>query len=80
MWDWTTRTIQQTLDLGVGTVPLEIRFLHDPDQPQGFVGCALSSTVVRFFKNEVSQQHSAGRVVAGRVGSGRVRSANGEAR
>ena len=56
MWDWTSRTIQQTIDLGAGTIPLEIRFLHDPDQTQGFVGCALSSTVVRFFKNEVSRQ------------------------
>lgn len=52
VWDWTTRTMQQTLDLGVGTIPLEIRFLHDPDQPQGFVGCALGSTIVRFFQNE----------------------------
>ena len=44
------------MDLGVGTIPLEIRFLHDPDQEQGFVGCALGSTVVRFFKNEVGEQ------------------------
>ena len=54
VWDWTSRTIQQTIDLGAGTIPLELRFLHDPAQTQGFVGCALSSTVVRFFKNEVS--------------------------
>ncbi|XP_068711442.1 methanethiol oxidase-like [Montipora foliosa] len=52
VWDWTTRTIEQTLDLGVGTIPLEIRFLHDPNQTQGFVGCALGSTIVRFFRNE----------------------------
>lgn len=51
VWDWTSRTIQQTIDLGMGTIPLEIRFLHDPRQPQGFTGCALSSTIVRFFKN-----------------------------
>ena len=66
MWDWSSRTIQQTIDLGAGTIPLELRFLHDPDQAQGFVGCALSSTVVRFFKNEVSWYGS------DRVGSGRV--------
>ena len=34
----------------------EIRFLHDPDQAQGFVGCSLSSTVVKFFKNEVGER------------------------
>lgn len=54
VWDWTTHEQIQTIDLGVGTVPLEIRFLHDPNQAQGFVGCALSSTVVRFFKKPVS--------------------------
>lgn len=52
VWDWTTHALKQTIDLGVGTIPLEIRFLHDPDQPQGFTGCALSSTIVRFFQNE----------------------------
>ncbi|PFX13462.1 selenium-binding protein 1-like isoform X1 [Stylophora pistillata] len=52
VWDWNERTIKQTLDLGMGTIPLEIRFMHDPDQTQGFVGCALKSTIVRFFQNE----------------------------
>ena len=61
VWDWTKRTMQKTIDLGVGTIPLEIRFLHDPDQAQGFVGCALSSTVVRFFKNAVSLRYNLGR-------------------
>ena len=56
VWDWKTKTLEQTLDLGAGTIPREIRFLHDPDQAQGFVGCSLSSTVVRFFKNEVGEQ------------------------
>lgn len=31
-----------------------IRFLHDPAASQGFVGCALSSTIQRFYKNEVT--------------------------
>ena len=30
-------------------MPLEIRFLHDPKQPQGFVGCALNAVVYRFY-------------------------------
>lgn len=34
-------------------IPLEIRFLHDPEATEGFVGCALSSTVFRFFKTTV---------------------------
>ncbi|XP_048581488.1 methanethiol oxidase-like isoform X3 [Nematostella vectensis] len=50
VWDWTTHEKVQTMDLGFGTIPLEIRFLHDPSQPQGFTGCALSSTIVRLFK------------------------------
>lgn len=28
----------------------QIRFLHDPDKDTGFVGCALTSKMVRFFK------------------------------
>ena len=52
VWDWTSRTIQQTIDLGMGTIPLEIRFLHNPEEPQGFTGCALSSTIVRFFRTD----------------------------
>jgi hypothetical protein len=31
---------------------IQIRFLHDPNQPIGYVGCALSSTIVRFFKKD----------------------------
>lgn len=29
----------------------QIRFLHDPAKDTGFVGCALTSNMVRFFKN-----------------------------
>ena len=56
VWDWKTKTLEQMLDLGAGTIPREIRVLHDPDQAQGFVGCSLSSTVVKFFKNEVGER------------------------
>ena len=45
----------QTIDLGnEGLVPLELRFLHNPDTTEGFVGATLSSNVIRFFKKEVS--------------------------
>ena len=50
-WDWQKRTITQQIKLGAdGLIPLETRFLHDPSQPQGFVGAALSSNVIRFSK------------------------------
>lgn len=45
-WDWRTRTITQTIELGdEGQVPLEVRFHHHPDSPHGFVGAALSSAI-----------------------------------
>uniref|UniRef100_A0A8C3ART5 Methanethiol oxidase n=1 Tax=Cyclopterus lumpus TaxID=8103 RepID=A0A8C3ART5_CYCLU len=55
VWDWTTHRKLQTLDLGEeGAIPLEIRFLHDPDATEGYVGCALRSIVFRFYKTPVS--------------------------
>ncbi|KAG7218824.1 hypothetical protein INR49_019692 [Caranx melampygus] len=51
VWDWTTHRKLQTLDLGEeGAIPLEVRFLHDPDASEGYVGCALPSTVFRFYR------------------------------
>ncbi|XP_065064075.1 methanethiol oxidase-like [Rhopilema esculentum] len=53
VWDWKEHKLIQRIDLGdEGQIPLEVRFLHDPNETQGFVGCALSSTVFRFFKAE----------------------------
>jgi len=51
VWDWDKRTLKQTMELGEdGMIPLEIRFLHDPSATEGYVGCALSSTIIRFFR------------------------------
>ena len=51
-WNLETREREQTIDLGEkGLVPLEVRWLHDPDADQGFVGAALSSVMWRFHKN-----------------------------
>jgi selenium-binding protein 1 len=51
-WNLADRELEQTVDLGEnGLVPLEVRWLHDPDAEQGFVGAALSSTMWRFHKN-----------------------------
>ena len=50
-WDWKQRKVTQTVKLGPdGLIPLELRFLHDPAQPHGFVGAALSSNVIHFTK------------------------------
>jgi len=50
-WDLEKRNHIQTVDLGAnGLIPLECRFLHDPNQEQGFVGAALSSTMWRYHK------------------------------
>jgi len=51
VWNWDDHTLKQTIDLGQdGLIPLEIRFLHDPLATEGYVGCALSSSVIRFFR------------------------------
>jgi len=51
---WKERKTIQCIDLrDEGMIPLELRFLHDPDETQGYVGAALSTTVFRFYKSEV---------------------------
>ena len=51
-WNLETRELEQTVDLGEkGLVPLELRWLHDPDADEGFVAAALSSVVWRFHRN-----------------------------
>ena len=50
-WDWRERRVAQTIKLGAeGLIPLELRFLHDPDAAHGYVGAALSSNVIHFTK------------------------------
>jgi selenium-binding protein 1 len=51
-WDLEKRELQQTVELGdAGLVPLEVRWLHDPEAEEGFVGAALSSTMWRFYRS-----------------------------
>jgi hypothetical protein len=48
VFSWKERRLIQTIDLGPqGVAPLEVRFLHDPRQAQGFVGCAMYAKVFR---------------------------------
>jgi selenium-binding protein 1 len=51
-WDLAERRLMQTIDLGdQGLVPLEVRWLHDPEADQGFVGATLSSAVWHFHRS-----------------------------
>jgi methanethiol oxidase len=48
-WDLEKRAHTQTIDLGEsGMIPLECRWLHNPDADTGYVGAALSSTMWRW--------------------------------
>jgi selenium-binding protein 1 len=50
VWNWKEREQIQSIDLGPeGLIPLELRFLHNPDKTEGFVGAALSSNIFRFY-------------------------------
>ena len=54
-WNLSERRLEQTIDLGeTGLVPLEMRWLHDPDADEGFIGATLSSTVWRFRRDNGS--------------------------
>ena len=50
-WNLAERRLEQTVDLGeAGLVPLEVRWLHDPEAEQGFVGATLASNILRFHR------------------------------
>jgi methanethiol oxidase len=54
-WNLADRRLEQTLDLGAtGLIPLEVRFLHDPEAEQGFSGVTLSSKIARFHRTNGS--------------------------
>ena len=62
-WDLDDRRLEQTIDLGEeGLVPLEVRWLHDPEAEEGFVGAALSSNMFRWHRSNGSWE--ADRVIA----------------
>jgi selenium-binding protein 1 len=61
-WDLEKREKVQTIDLGDdGWIPLEIRWQHNPDSAQGFVGATLSSNIIRFARDNGSW--STGKVI-----------------
>nr|XP_023025020.1 selenium-binding protein 1-A [Leptinotarsa decemlineata] len=49
-FSWSKRELIQSINLGEeGIAPLEIRFLHNPKEPQGYVGCAVNGNIFRFY-------------------------------
>ena len=52
-WDFEKKEIFKTEYLAEdGLVPLEVRFHHDPDSTHGFVGAALSSNIIHWYKKD----------------------------
>jgi selenium-binding protein 1 len=52
-WDFRNKRVAQSCYLGEdGLVPLEVRFHHDPDSSHGFVGAALSSNIIHWYKKD----------------------------
>lgn len=50
---WKDRVLKQVINLGEdGISPLEVRFLHDPKAPYGFVGCAVNANIYRFYRKD----------------------------
>lgn len=57
-WDWKERKLIKSVDLGGdGLIPLEVRFLHEPTKAHGFVGAALSSSVIHFYRDGDDWKH-----------------------
>lgn len=54
VWNLSCHTLIQCFDLGEDSLPLCVKFLHDPNAAEGYVCCALSGIVYRFYKCEAS--------------------------
>ena len=53
IWDFEKKRPIQTMYLGEdGLIPLEVKFLHDPNSSHGFCGAALSANVIHFWKTK----------------------------
>ncbi|NXT08823.1 SBP1 oxidase, partial [Prunella fulvescens] len=50
VWNLSCRSLTQCFDLGEDSLPLNVRFLHSPEAAEGYVGCALSGAIFRFYK------------------------------
>lgn len=54
VWNLSCRTLTQCFDLGEDSLPISVKFLHNPDAAEGYVSCALSGIIYRFYKCEAS--------------------------
>lgn len=52
VWNLSCRNLTQCFDLGEDSLPLSVKFLHNPDAAEGYVSCALSGIIYRFYKCE----------------------------
>lgn len=50
VWNLSCRTLTQCFDLGEDSLPLSVKFLHNPNAAEGYVSCALSGIIYRFYK------------------------------
>lgn len=51
-WDLAAKRVTQSIDLGTdGMIPLEVRWLHNPEAQTGYVGAALSSVIWRWYRD-----------------------------
>ncbi|MBA4187616.1 MAG: selenium-binding protein [Planctomycetaceae bacterium] len=62
-WDWKEKKIVGSSDLGANSVPLEVRFAHDPDKSHGFVGTALGSAIWRIGQHDDQKRWGAEMVI-----------------
>ncbi|XP_014816305.1 PREDICTED: LOW QUALITY PROTEIN: selenium-binding protein 1-like [Calidris pugnax] len=60
VWNLSCRSLTQCFDLGEDSLPLSVKFLHNPEAAEGYVSCALSGVVYRFYKCEASAVPAAG--------------------
>ena len=53
IWDFEKKRPIQTMYLGEdGLIPLEVKFLHNPNSCHGFCGAALSANVIHFWRTK----------------------------
>ncbi|XP_066424087.1 methanethiol oxidase-like [Molothrus aeneus] len=51
VWNLSCRSLTQCFDLGEDSLPMTVRFLHNPEAAEGYVSCALSGAIFRFYKS-----------------------------
>lgn len=54
VWNLSCRNIIQCIDLGEDSLPLSVKFLHNRNAAEGYVSCALSGVIYRFYKCQAS--------------------------